>query len=178
MSNTNEWPKFENPETSLERKANVIADELHHMEKSMTPGKMREYLHLQKRFQEVQACVLFGGVNPKEMETSDLLDITRMYSGHDHVSEKYKKRIRSPLTAIRSFCVICMGGSVPEVRRCSSTNCPNWPFRMGKNPFYAMPDAEAETTEDIEDDGNQKAVGTVVRKGTAPNIEKAKGSTK
>jgi len=33
--------------------------------------------------------------------------------------------------AIRAFCVECMGGSLPDVKDCTSPNCPLYPFRLG-----------------------------------------------
>lgn len=43
--------------------------------------------------------------------------------------------IRSPLKAIRAFCVSCSGDSVYEVKRCPSFDCPLYAFRFGKNPY-------------------------------------------
>ena len=43
--------------------------------------------------------------------------------------------IKSPLKAIRGFCLDCCGGSSAEVRDCSSKSCPLKPFRFGKNPY-------------------------------------------
>jgi len=44
-------------------------------------------------------------------------------------------RSMSILQALRARCVDCCSGSVAEVRRCVSVNCPSWPFRMGFNPW-------------------------------------------
>lgn len=33
--------------------------------------------------------------------------------------------------AIKAKCLDCSGGIRAEVRRCTATNCPLWPFRMG-----------------------------------------------
>lgn len=43
--------------------------------------------------------------------------------------------IKSPLKAIRAFCIDCMGGAVREVKICPSKICPLHAFRMGKNPY-------------------------------------------
>lgn len=43
--------------------------------------------------------------------------------------------IKSPLKAIRAFCIDCMGGQVREVKLCPSQICPLHAFRMGKNPY-------------------------------------------
>ena len=45
------------------------------------------------------------------------------------------EEIKSPVKAIRAFCIDCMGGSVREVKMCSSKICPLHAFRMGKNPY-------------------------------------------
>ena len=49
-------------------------------------------------------------------------------------SEK-KGIIRSK--AIRDYCLWCCGDSKPEVRKCISTNCPLWRFRMGNEDVSA-----------------------------------------
>ena len=45
------------------------------------------------------------------------------------------EKITSPLKAIRCFCIECMGGQVTYVKDCTSTNCPLYEFRFGKNPY-------------------------------------------
>ena len=45
------------------------------------------------------------------------------------------EKITSPLKAIKAFCVDCMGGQPTYVKDCTSTNCPLYAFRMGKNPY-------------------------------------------
>jgi hypothetical protein len=37
---------------------------------------------------------------------------------------------------IRARCLDCAAGLESEVRRCVSVTCPNWPYRMGVNPFH------------------------------------------
>lgn len=49
--------------------------------------------------------------------------------------ESDKEEIKSPLKAIRAFCIDCMGGQVREVKLCPSQICPLHAFRMGKNPY-------------------------------------------
>ena len=43
--------------------------------------------------------------------------------------------ITSPIKAIKEFCRQCNGGSVYEVKNCTSSRCPLYPFRLGKNPY-------------------------------------------
>lgn len=59
------------------------------------------------------------------------------YDAGSRVIEKYKAKAKSPLKAIRAFCIICMGGYVREVARCTAPECVLYPMRMGRNPFHA-----------------------------------------
>ena len=40
------------------------------------------------------------------------------------------------LAVIRAKCLDCCVYQVEEVRKCAAVVCPNWPYRMGTNPFY------------------------------------------
>jgi hypothetical protein len=40
----------------------------------------------------------------------------------------------TPLTAIRKKCLECVCGSAAAVQQCNITDCPLWPWRMGKRP--------------------------------------------
>lgn len=51
------------------------------------------------------------------------------------IEDKYRARAKSPLKAIRAFCVMCMGCYPREVAKCTATKCVLYPFRFGKNPF-------------------------------------------
>ena len=42
---------------------------------------------------------------------------------------------KSPVKAIREFCLECCGGSRAEVKSCLATRCPLYAFRFGKNPY-------------------------------------------
>lgn len=39
----------------------------------------------------------------------------------------------TPMKAIRAKCLACSSGQPKEVRYCLITDCPLYPFRMGKN---------------------------------------------
>lgn len=56
--------------------------------------------------------------------------------------------IKSPLKAIRHYCLECCGGSSNEVALCPSTNCQLYAFRKGKNPYL---------TRSMSDEDRQKA---------------------
>jgi len=43
--------------------------------------------------------------------------------------------LKNPVKAIRQFCIDCNGGSLNEVKNCTSPNCALYPFRLGKNPY-------------------------------------------
>ena len=37
---------------------------------------------------------------------------------------------------IRAKCLDCCANQQDEVRKCVAVTCPNWPYRMGANPFH------------------------------------------
>jgi hypothetical protein len=61
------------------------------------------------------------GRDPRAMSADELGQL-----GHARVS---------PLRALRLKCLDCCNDSAQEVRLCTAVDCPNWPFRMGKNPW-------------------------------------------
>lgn len=40
----------------------------------------------------------------------------------------------TPVQSIRRYCKDCCGESLKEVRNCPDSQCPLYPFRLGKNP--------------------------------------------
>lgn len=52
---------------------------------------------------------------------------------NDHLEGHSKKPL---LKVIREKCMDCCVGQPSEVRLCHLTECPLWPYRMGKNPFH------------------------------------------
>ena len=62
----------------------------------------------------------------EEMEEMDM---------EEGFEELTAEEIKSPVKAIRAFCIDCMGGSIREVKMCNSKICPLHAFRMGKNPY-------------------------------------------
>lgn len=61
--------------------------------------------------------------------------------------QRYKDRVRNPMTAIRAFCIECMGGYLGEVDKCTSDGCALYKFRKGKNPFHTRKSQEQEDDE-------------------------------
>lgn len=60
------------------------------------------------------------GIRPEQLSRDDLAAL-----GHEP----------GALNAIRQNCVQCQGGAEAEVRRCTTTWCPLWPFRMTSDPW-------------------------------------------
>lgn len=55
--------------------------------------------------------------------------------GKDPFTRQNKNPIKKPYKinpsiAIRKYCVWCMNGSAPEVRLCTSNDCPLWNYRV------------------------------------------------
>lgn len=69
--------------------------------------------------------------NPPLEEEEEKED--KQTAGIDQTIARYKSKANSPLPAIRSHCVECMGGAVKMVSECTATDCSLWPFRMGIN---------------------------------------------
>ena len=44
--------------------------------------------------------------------------------------------IKTPVKAIRAFCLECSGGSRKDLAECTAKDCTLYPFRFGKNPYY------------------------------------------
>ena len=43
-------------------------------------------------------------------------------------------KVLSPLKAIRARCLDCVCGQYMEVKLCPCSDCPLWPYRMGRRP--------------------------------------------
>ena len=60
------------------------------------------------------------------------------------MSRYQTKKQKSPVRAIREFCIECMGGRgsgqnyTKLIEECVSTNCPLYDFRFGKNPHHTQ----------------------------------------
>lgn len=71
---------------------------------------------------------------PKDISVQDLLALVRTPRNFGNVVEqRYRDKVRSPLTAIRAFCVDCSAFSPREAWNCPNVDCPIWPFHRGKN---------------------------------------------
>lgn len=68
------------------------------------------------------------GRDPREMTREELAEL-----GHYRMS---------PMDVIRARCLDCCADQQAEVRKCTSVRCPSWPFRMGKNPWRDVSEAQ------------------------------------
>lgn len=71
------------------------------------------------------------GRDPREMTREELVEL-----GHGRMS---------PMDVIRARCLDCCCDQPSEVRKCTAIKCPSWPFRMGKNPWREVSDAQRES---------------------------------
>ena len=126
-----------------------LADEL--LEKYLEApirGKAKAQYHWRRQL----IVATYKDIEAKEIPVEDLKIIAE-YSSDDFMNNRYAKRVRSPLTGVRAFCVNCMGGTPSYVRDCTNIICPLFPFRMGNNPFYGrVENADMEASEDFPDE--------------------------
>ena len=61
-----------------------------------------------------------------------------------------KRKTKTPLKAIREFCLKCLGGP-KAVKECPSTDCPLHTLRFGKNPNHTktLTDKERKRRSDL-----------------------------
>lgn len=57
--------------------------------------------------------------------------IAEFIEGHPKLADR---ATRSPLAAIRMFCLVCVCGSRKEVDDCTAPDCALYPFRFGRRP--------------------------------------------
>ena len=56
--------------------------------------------------------------------------------------ENYTGEKRTPVKAIRAYCLECCLYSAHEVQLCTAYSCPLYPYRRGENSFNILSDAE------------------------------------
>jgi len=61
----------------------------------------------------------------------------------------------TPLKAIRLKCLDCVCDVPKEVRLCPATDCPLYPFRMGKNPNRVGIGNKKDTSQSNKDSANE-----------------------
>jgi hypothetical protein len=112
-------------------------------------------LRLKENINRMEQTLAWQGANPKKIPFDELKEHIHS-SGVDPIERKYVQRIKNRTTAMRAFCVSCMGDDVYAVKDCPSVTCPIHPFRMGGDPFrgYELPKLELE-----EDENDEELVG-------------------
>jgi hypothetical protein len=54
---------------------------------------------------------------------------------------------RTPVQALRAYCLWCCVGQPAEVKLCPAKACPCWPFRLGRRPKPLVPATSALASE-------------------------------
>ena len=79
------------------------------------------------------ALALYQDTHPSTVPVGDLAHMLRYKDNNQAVDVVYRDRIKGRMSAIRAFCVFCIGGQPQRVKMCPRTECALWPFRMGSN---------------------------------------------
>ena len=124
--------------------------EAHYRELPEARGVPR--LKLLKVIDRLEQRLAWQGANPKEIPFDDLKEHIQYPSTDDPIENKYKARIKNRATAIRAYCVSCMGGDTVAVRECASMTCPLHGFRMGTDPLRGFDLPKAAPVEIPDDD--------------------------
>lgn len=77
----------------------------------------------------------YNNDNQSLLDNNDFEDEMEDENMEEEIEGVSAEEIKSPVKAIRAFCIDCMGGAVREVKMCPSKICPLHAFRMGKNPY-------------------------------------------
>jgi hypothetical protein len=93
---------------------------------------------------------------------------------YDAVCDRFRKSATNRKSAIRAMCVICMGGMVYEVAKCTSTSCPLYQFRMGENPNDARTIA-AKAKKEAEAAAQELAKAAAKAKPAARTVRRTRG---
>lgn len=99
----------------------------------------------------MQACLKYQGANPKTVGAETLRDLIELAHLGSNTEASYCRKVKNRTTAIRAYCVTCMGGGVADVSKCPSLTCPLHPFRMGKDPLRGFDIKKPDTVFDFDD---------------------------
>lgn len=121
----------ERPEP-VDRMAEVITDD--------TTDEQLELIRSAERFFAFVEGSAGQTPHPRNVAVSELLrgvqtNMNQNDKEFGHIEAFYRNRVRSPLTAIRAWCVLNEGGP-KKANDCTNVTCPLWPFRQGRNAFY------------------------------------------
>lgn len=134
-----------------------LEEERESLSQEQNPKNITKIVTLSKSAERLGNMVQYLGEDPKTIDANVLLDMLRNPTSQDRKILAARENIRSPLTAIRAFCIECVGGSKKDVRMCTSTWCSLWPFRFGRNSLLGrVKDADVESTDtDTEEDATE-----------------------
>lgn len=110
-----------------------LATELDDAERAKNYDKI---LDLEDRVFELECRLRYQGRDTRDVPLDTFKKLLHEGQFKNSDTRTAFQRIKNPATAMRAYCVFCMGGQAVEVKRCQSYTCPLWPFRMGQNPFY------------------------------------------
>jgi hypothetical protein len=79
--------------------------------------------------------VLTASGHPRR-KTRELIIAFRMGDGDEPMW--WTGPVREYADIRRHVCLPCLDGNDAAVRRCTTINCPFWPYRMGRNPHNPM----------------------------------------
>lgn len=79
----------------------------------------------------IPVAILTASGHPRR-STRDLVNAFAKGDGGDYLT--WREDVREYRDIRQHVCLPCVDGNDAEVRRCSTINCPFWPYRMGRNP--------------------------------------------
>ncbi len=136
---------FDKPKNRFEELTN-------HAYEKFSEAPFKDKLRLRYEYRKQLIRAVYHDTDPKEIPASDL-KIMMYHTSDDFKETKYFERAKSPITAVRAYCMNCQSHSIASVRNCTNAVCALFPFRMGNNPFYGkLADADAEATEDFNEE--------------------------
>jgi hypothetical protein len=134
---------------NLKKRIKQLETDIEAVEGSDDPLKFKKLTKLRRELENAEISADYMLKDPKSLNYDQMLEILGMQPSSDTAMDtKYREKIKSPITAIRAFCISCQG-DIPGVNDCATFNCPFWPFRMGKNPFFRK--LNVDENADIED---------------------------
>lgn len=80
--------------------------------------------------------------------------------------------VSTVLKAVKAFCIECNGYDREEVKRCTSTVCPLYYYRFGRNEY---PDRKKRTLTEEQKEQARERMKNVHRNKTIQKIENEKG---
>jgi len=103
---------------------------------------------LGKQLKTAVITMVYAGDNPKHVPAKYLRYALDFPIAGTTLGPEQRARVKSPITAIRAFCLNCQGNDSVGVRECPAVNCQFWAFRMGNNAFYGkLGEAEVEVSD-------------------------------